>query len=57
MYRLSKTRYCKGIQCPKMLWLDEHKPEMAENVLNENIMANGNKVGELGQYRGGKLHI
>lgn len=47
MYRLSKTRYCKGIQCPKMLWLDEHKPELADNVLNENIMANGNKVGEL----------
>ena len=27
---LSKSRYCKGFQCPKILWLDHYKPEEAE---------------------------
>lgn len=25
---VSKTDYMRGLQCPKMLWLDKHKPEM-----------------------------
>lgn len=44
---LSKSRYCKGIQCPKILWLDQYKPEEAENVLSETVMENGNLVGDL----------
>ncbi|MCM1329942.1 MAG: hypothetical protein NC253_10935 [Ruminococcus sp.] len=44
---LSKSRYCKGIQCPKILWLDENKPEAAEDVLPKNVLASGTKVGEL----------
>lgn len=44
---LSKSRYCKGIQCPKILWMDKYKPEEAADVLSENIMANGEKVGDL----------
>ena len=44
---LSKSKYCKGIQCPKILWLDAYKPEEAENVLSETVMANGNLVGDL----------
>ncbi len=44
---LSKSRYCKGIQCPKILWLSEHKPEVAEDVLPESILATGNMVGDL----------
>ena len=44
---LSKTKYCKGIQCPKMLWMDRYMPEMAEDVLSETVMANGNAVGDL----------
>lgn len=44
---LSKSRYCKGVQCPKILWLDAHKPEAAENVLSEQVMQNGNLVGDL----------
>ena len=23
---LSKSRYCKGIQCPKVLWMDKSMP-------------------------------
>jgi len=45
---LSKTRYCNGLQCPKILWLDEHKRELRdESVQNKNIFITGNKVGDL----------
>ncbi|MCL1955563.1 MAG: DUF2779 domain-containing protein [Brevinematales bacterium] len=45
---LSKSRYCKGIRCPKILWLDEHKSEVRdESVLNRKILDIGNKVGDL----------
>lgn len=47
MIGLSKSKYCKGIQCPKILWLDIYKPELAEDVIPENVVANGTKVGEL----------
>lgn len=44
---LSKSKYCKGIQCPKILWLDRYKPEEAEDVLSESVISTGNMVGEL----------
>jgi len=45
---LSKTRYCKGIQCPKILWLDEHKREVRdESVNNQKVFDTGKKVGDL----------
>ena len=44
---LSKSKYCKGIQCPKILWMDKYKPEEAEDVLPEAVLANGNKVGDV----------
>ena len=52
---LSKSKYCRGVQCPKILWMDIYKPEEAEDVLPEEVMANGNKVGDFarryfGQY-------
>lgn len=46
-YELTKSKYCKGVQCPKILWLDDNKPELAENVTPENIVAAGIRVGEL----------
>jgi hypothetical protein len=53
---LSKSKYCKGIQCPKILWLDIHKPQEAGDVQPESVMTNGDRVGELardyfGDYR------
>jgi len=53
---LSKSRYCKGIQCPKILWMDLNKPEEAEDNLPETVLANGTRVGDLardyfGNYR------
>lgn len=44
---LSKSRYCKGIQCPKILWMDKYMPEKAEDVLSESVMTTGNMVGDL----------
>ena len=45
---LSKSKFCRGKQCPKMLWLDGHKPELADNsLMNEAVLATGNKVGDL----------
>ena len=45
---ISKSKYCSGVQCPKMLWLKIHKPELFDNsVMREAILEAGTKVGEL----------
>lgn len=45
---LSKSRYCNAIQCPKMLWLRQNKPEVFDSsVMNEAILASGSRVGDL----------
>ncbi len=41
-YNLSKSRYCSGVQCPKMLWLKKNMPEEFDNsVINDAVMATG----------------
>ena len=56
VFYLSKSQYCKGIQCPKQLWLKKNKPEVFDNnTINENVLSNGNIVGDiakglLGEY-------
>ena len=53
-YELTKSRYCKGVQCPKMLWLDEHHPEFGEDTASQTVLDNGTKVGKLARgYFGG----
>lgn len=42
---LSKSRYCKGIQCPKILWMDTHMNEKAKPT-DETAMEVGVRVGE-----------
>ena len=54
---LSKSRYCKGFQCPKILWLDHYKPEETENVLSETVMENGNLVGDLARSYFGEYSL
>ena len=45
---LSKSKYCSGVQCPKMLWLKEHKPEeFDESVMNQAVLQTGSEVGDL----------
>ena len=31
MFYLSKSRYTAALQCPKMLWMDSFKPELADD--------------------------
>ncbi len=47
MKSMSKTKYCKGVQCPKILWMDKNMPEVAENVTSEAIFKTGTEVGDL----------
>ena len=44
---LSKSRYTLGIRCKKLLWLSCFKSEEAEDLGNDSVFENGNKVGDL----------
>lgn len=44
---LSKSRYCEGVQCEKILWLNENKPNTSDDNSSEAILETGRKVGEL----------
>ena len=54
---VSKTDYMRGMQCPKMLWLDRHKPQ--ERVIPpevQKLLDEGNEFGDgamgmFGEYR------
>lgn len=47
---LSKSKYCQGIQCKKILWLNKYKPEEKNELNNESVLENGTKVGEIAKY-------
>ncbi|MBR3324453.1 MAG: DUF2779 domain-containing protein [Clostridia bacterium] len=44
---LSKSKYCKAIQCNKLLWLSQNKPEEATETSSASVLENGIMVGEL----------
>ena len=45
---LSKSKYCRAWQCPKMLWLDTYRPDLhVPDPAVEARMAAGNEVGDL----------
>lgn len=47
-YHISKSRYCAGLQCPKMLWLKKYKPEAFDQASkNEAALETGLEVGDL----------
>ena len=35
---LSKSRYYKGVQCPKITWLEHYKPEKKTDILPELVL-------------------
>ena len=45
-YSLSKSKYCKCVQCEKILWLDKYKQAPADDA-DETILERGRQVGEL----------
>ena len=50
---MSKSKYCKSIQCSKILWMDEHMSEKARQTASESVLKTGSEVGELArQYFG-----
>ena len=52
--RLSKSRYCYGIQCTKQLWWRVHEPRAPELVADASLQAvfdRGHQVGALAQDR------
>ncbi len=55
---LSKSKYIKGLQCEKRLWLDKHQPDLRDalSYAQEALFAQGSSVGELAQhiFPGGK---
>ena len=44
---LSKSRYCKGKQCKKILWMDKYKQEEKVPLAKDAVLKNGTMVGEL----------
>ena len=43
---LSKSKYCRGVQCEKILWLEKYKRESSESQKNEAVLETGKQVGE-----------
>ena len=57
-FSMSKSKYCRGVQCPKMLWMDIHMPEQAEATAPEAVLRTGTEVGELARdYFGGHVLV
>lgn len=47
IYKLSKSKLLSFRQCPKRLWLQTHRPELAEiDDATSSVMASGTRVGE-----------
>ena len=52
---MSKSKYCKGVQCEKILWLEQNRPDLIGQK-DESRMKTGHKVGEIakgifGEYK------
>ncbi len=45
--KLSKSKYCDAVQCNKMLWLKENRPDIKFEVSSQSILDNGVEVGLL----------
>ncbi len=45
---MSKSLYTSGVQCPKMLWLKKHRPELFDkSVMNDSVLETGTQVGDI----------
>lgn len=53
---LSKSKYVKGLQCKKILWLEKNKPNEAIEIDNTSILEQGDMVHEVARYLFGE-HI
>lgn len=47
-FRLSKSRFCSGCQCSKIVWLKKYRSELFDSsVIKESVVSTGNEVGDL----------
>lgn len=53
----SKTNFTAGAQCPKILWLDENKPEVAIEEDNSAKMKTGIEIGNLAKKYYGENYV
>jgi len=51
---LSKSKYCRCKICPKMYWMDTYKVEEKISKADQNVLVNGQKVGEFAKGLFGK---
>src|SRR5680860_668189 len=51
--RLSKSRYQAGLQCPKRLWLDCYRRDLADpaDEVTQAVFDTGHRVGEVARER------
>jgi hypothetical protein len=53
---LSKTKFCTGVQCPKILWLDAHaRDKFDESVIDKSRIKIGLDVGDLARGYFGEI--
>ncbi len=55
-FGLSKSKYCKGVQCPKILWMDTHMREKAKPS-DESVLETGTRVGNLARGYFGEYEL
>ena len=55
---ITKTDFMRGMQCPKMLWLDKHKPKLKviPPEVQEKLDA-GNEFGDLAMGKKTAEHL
>lgn len=56
-YYISKTKYCRGGQCSKNLWMEENMSEKVSGIAPGAILANGQIVGEIVRDYFGKYDL
>lgn len=44
---LSKSDYCKCVQCEKIIWLDKYRSEVLEDETDDSVFETGRQVGEI----------
>ena len=54
---LSKSKYCRGIQCRNILWMDKHMPEQADEFGLEVVFTNGRNVGNIARSYFGSYSV
>ena len=54
---LSKSKYCRGIQCKKKLLIDQHMPEQADELGLEGVFTNGLNVSNIARNYFGSYSV